>query len=574
MDSASQRWEFIHGFRLDNLRGDLFGGLTAAVVALPLALAFGVASGAGPLAGLYGAIFVGFFAALFGGTPAQVSGPTGPMTVVMAGVIMQYAHDPAIAFTVVIMAGGMQIVFGILGFGRYIHLMPMPVISGFMSGIGCIIIVLQLQPLLGHSSLGSVMASIEALPEAIAAVGADAAVVGLISLVVVSFLPPAVRKIVPAPLLALIIGSLAAYWIFSNAPVLGSIPNGIPEIQLPQIDQATLTSMIQSAFVLAMLGTVDSLLTSLVADNMTQTHHRPNRELIGQGIGNMVAGLFGGIPGAGATMRTAVNVRAGGRTPISGAVHALVLLGVVLGLGPLASHIPHAVLAGILIKVGFDIIDWGYLRRIARAPKAGVVLMLIVLGLTIFVDLIVAVTVGVVLSSLLFVKRMADLQLESLVTVAHPHEDPTLTPEGDAILSAAEGRIILFELRGPFSFGAAKGVANRLTEADHYSILILDLSDVPMIDSSASLALEEAVRHASKAGRHALLVGAHDNVKQVLDQLEVLELFRRDHIHDTRISALRHAARLLDIEYTVPPQEPLPTKTDTQEIDMEGYHDV
>lgn len=549
----NQRLELVHGFRLDNLRGDIFGGITAAVVALPLALAFGVASGAGPLAGLYGAIFVGFFAALIGGTPAQVSGPTGPMTVVTAGIIMQYAHDPAIAFTVVIMAGGMQVVFGLLGFGRYIHLMPMPVISGFMSGIGCIIISLQLLPLLGHPALGNVLASFRALPDAITNAGGDAAVVGLISLGVVSFLPPAVRKVFPAPLLALVVGSLAAYWIFVDAPILGEIPSGIPELQMPTLDIATITSMIQSAFVLAMLGTIDSLLTSLVADNVTQTHHRPNRELVGQGIGNMVAGLFGGIPGAGATMRTVVNVRAGGRTPISGALHALVLLAVVLGLGPLASHIPHAVLAGILIKVGIDIIDWGYLRRIARAPKAGVTLMLIVLGLTIFVDLIVAVTVGVVLSSLLFVKRMADLQLESLVTVAHPHEDPTLTPEGDAILEAAKGRIILFELRGPFSFGAAKGIAGRLTEADHYSILVLDLTDVPMIDSSASLALEEAVRHASTAGRHALLAGAHDSVKDVLEQLGVLELFKEDHIHDSRLSALREAARILDLTYTIPP---------------------
>jgi sulfate permease, SulP family len=543
----AERFELIHGLRFDNLKGDIFGGLTAAVVALPLALAFGVASGAGPLAGLWGAILVGFFAALFGGTPSQVSGPTGPMTVITAGIVMQYAHDPAIAFTVIMMAGGIQIILGLSGVGRYIHLMPMPVVSGFMSGIGCIIIALQLGPLVGHAAKGSVVDSIVALPTMVGAPIVDAAIVGLLSLGIMWFLPGAIKRIIPPPLVALVVGTLCAVAFLPGAPVLGEIPTGFPEPTLPTVDLDTLRSMLESAFVLALLGMIDSLLTSLVADNVTQTHHRPNRELIGQGIGNMVAGLFGAIPGAGATMRTVINVRAGGRTPISGALHAVVLVAVVLGLGPLASHIPHAVLAGILIKVGFDIVDWGYLKRARRAPKAGLILMMIVLVLTVFVDLIVAVMVGLVLASLLLTKRMADLQMASLKTLSHADEDEGLSDEEKAILRAGDGHITVFALRGPFSFGAATGVTRRIAQEDGYSVLILDMSEVPMIDSSASFALEEVIRNATSDDRYALLVGLRPSVRAILDQVGVLDLLPDGHVHMEREPAIRHAASLLDL---------------------------
>ncbi|MBT4040803.1 MAG: SulP family inorganic anion transporter [Rhodospirillales bacterium] len=544
----SERLHLIHGLRFDNIKGDIFGGVTAAVVALPLALAFGVASGAGPLAGLWGAILVGFFAAVFGGTPAQVSGPTGPMTVVTAGIVMQYAHDPAIAFTVVMMAGAFQIAFSISGIGKYINLMPMPVVSGFMSGIGCIIIALQLAPLFGHVTSGNVVESIMALPFVVGNPLVDAAVVGLLSLALMCFLPRAVKRILPPALVALIVGTVCAYWFLPEAPVLGEIPTGFPNLTWPIIDTATLASMLQSAFLLAMLGTIDSLLTSLVADNVTQTHHRPNRELLGQGIGNMVAGLFGAIPGAGATMRTVINVRAGGRTPISGALHAVVLFAVVMGLGPLASHIPHAVLAGILIKVGFDIIDWEYLRRARRAPKTGLILMVIVLLLTVFVDLIVAVMVGLVLASLVLTKRMADLHMAGLTTISADDDDASLSEEERSILRAAQGHIMVFVLRGPFSFGAATGVTRRIRQEVDHSVLILDLSEVPMIDSSASFALEEVIRNAGVKGRHALLVGVRPAVRTILASLGVLDLFPAGHVHRERESAIRHAAILLNLD--------------------------
>ncbi|NNJ84803.1 MAG: SulP family inorganic anion transporter, partial [Gammaproteobacteria bacterium] len=431
--------QIIHGLHFNNLRGDIYGGLTAAVVALPLALAFGVSSGAGPVAGLYGAIFVGLFAAIFGGTPSQISGPTGPMTVVMAAVFTQYTalypNDPmagaTLAFTVVMMGGAFQIVFGFLGIGRYISLVPAPVISGFMSGIGVIIILLQIGPLLGYAAEAGPLASMRSLPEIVANPVADAAILGLMTLVVVYSLPKRINRLLPAPLVALIFGTVALLVFFDDGPAttIGNIPTGMPTMMLPTLEPALLVDMVKSALVLAVLGSIDSLLTSLVADNLTRTHHDSDRELVGQGIGNLVAGFLGGLPGAGATMRTVVNVRAGGQTPIAGALHAVVLLGIVLGAGVFASDIPHAVLAGILIKVGTDIIDWDYLKRLHHAPKAGVVMMFTVLFITVFVDLITAVAIGVIMASLVFMKRMTDLQLANITAITDPTEEHPLSQE-------------------------------------------------------------------------------------------------------------------------------------------------
>jgi SulP family sulfate permease len=538
--------KLIHGLRFDNLRGDIYGGLTAAVVALPLALAFGVASGAGPVAGLYGAIFVGFFAALFGGTPAQVSGPTGPMTVVMAGVITQYSHEPAMAFTVVMLAGLFQILFGVFKLGRYISLVPFPVISGFMSGIGCIIIILQLAPLVGHPTPGGgTLAALAGLPELLASPKLDATVVGLLALGIVYLTPARIGRFLPAPLIGLSVGTVLVLTFFPGAPVLGEIPTGLPQPHLPTFTLEAVPAIVQSALVLALLGSIDSLLTSLIADNVTQSHHDSDRELIGQGIGNTLAGAFGAIPGAGATMRTVVNVRTGGRTPISGMLHALVLLAIVMGLGGLAQHIPHAVLAGILIKVGIDIIDWSYLRRLREAPRAGVFFMLVVLLLTVFVDLITAVAVGIVMASLLFVKRMSDLQLANIKAITGAMDEPGLSEDEKAALDAGGGRVVLYHLSGPFSFGAAKGMARRLAASDDYDALVLDLSEVSFLDSSASLGLEDAIKQAQGHNKQVYLVGIRPEVAKTLKRLGVFQLLPDDHHHVSRLDALKQAAAKL-----------------------------
>jgi SulP family sulfate permease len=535
----------IHGLRFNNLRGDIFGGLTAAVVALPLALAFGVASGAGPLAGLYGAIFVGFFAALFGGTPTQISGPTGPMTVVMAAIFVKFSHDPALAFTVVIMGGGFQILFGAMRLGRYIALVPFPVISGFMSGIGCIIMILQFAPLIGATpSIGGVLDTVTSLPGILANAEWQAAAVGLLALTIASFTPRPIASLVPSSLIALIVGTSLVWLFLPEASVLGNIPSGIPTPHLPHWTWTALPDMISSALILALLGSIDSLLTSLVADNITRTSHHSNRELIGQGIGNMIAGLFGGIPGAGATMRTVINVRTGGETPISGMLHAIILLAVLLVLGPVAEHIPHAVLAGILFKTGIDIIDWGYLRRVFRAPHAGVIIMLVTLILTVFVDLIIAVAVGTIAASLLFVKRMSVWQLSN-VRDGNSSSLPVNDDERETI-ERLSPRMQYYHFSGPLSFGAAKGINDRLSIDISNEVLILDLADVAFVDTSASVGFEAIIAKAQDAGLAVLVVRSGLVVMRVFERLGIAATIGTDNLFPDRRTALMQAEMLLE----------------------------
>jgi len=539
----------LNGVRFDNLRGDIFGGVTAAVVALPLALAFGVASGAGPMAGLYGAIFVGFFAALFGGTPSQISGPTGPMTVVMAGLVTQYAHEPAMAFTVVIMGGGFQILFGALRFGGYISLVPYTVVSGFMSGIGCIIIILQVAPLLGEPTPGGgTLAVLMAMPDILANIRPEAMAVGLGSLAIMYLTPKRVTRIVPGALIALVAGTAVVWLALPGVPVLGDIPTGFPEPQLPTFSVAALPGMVGSALILALLGSIDSLLTSLVADNMTRTQHRSDRELIGQGIGNVVAGLFGAIPGAGATMRTVVNVRAGGATPISGVLHAAVLVAIVLGLGPLAGQIPHAVLAGILFRVGIDIVDWGFIRRAPRAPRSAVGIMLTVLGLTVFVDLIVAVAAGIVMASVLLVKRMADMQLANIKAAEGQARDPAcdlgMTPDEETILDAHSGDILLYRFSGPLSFGAAKGMARRVVVQASYKVLVVDLTAVTYADTSSALAVEDILNRARDLGLAVIVVRLAPPADDIFTRLGILGCVSEERQCASLTEALHLAVRL------------------------------
>jgi SulP family sulfate permease len=303
--------------------------------------------------------------------------------------------------------------------------------------------------------------------------------------------------------------------------------------------------MIQSALTLAALGSIDSLLTSLVADNITRTYHNSDRELIGQGIGTTVAGFFGGLPGAGATMRTVVNVKAGGQTPISGALHAAVLLAIVLGAGALASKIPHAVLAGILIKVGTDIIDWDYLKHIHKSPKSGIIIMLVVLLMTVFIDLIIAVAIGMAMAGMIFMKRMTDLQLQSIKTIREVDENSPLSSEEAEIFNRADGRILLFHLGGPMSFGAAKGMARRLAQLDQYDILILELTDVPQIDFTATRALYDMVQGALAQNREVFLVGAREQVYSMMKKQGVVDAVKVEHLLDRRLDALQAAKQLL-----------------------------
>ena len=544
--------EIFPGIRSDNLRGDLYGGVTAAVVALPLALAFGVASGVGPIAGLWGAILVGFFAALFGGTPSQVSGPTGPVTLVMAVIITDYAHDLRLAFTVVMLAGAIQILFGVLKLGRYIAYVPFSVVSGFMSGIGLIIIIIQLAPMIGFdTSKDGVVTALADFPDLVTDPVFHALALGLLALAISVFLPHRFRAYAPPALVALIMGTLAALFLLDGAPVLGDIPIGLPEAQIPKITSGELGGMLGSALILAILGSIDSLLTSLVADNVTRAHHNSDRELVGQGIGNMFAGFFGAIPGAGATMRTITNVRAGGRTSISGVLHALVLLALVMGLGPLAEDIPSAVLAGILLKVGWDIIDWGYLRRVRRAPRDETLVMLTVLVLTVFVDLITAVGVGVIMASLIAARKLSWQQLAQLRLYPQQDDeavsdtggaDHALTRAEQDLLESANGDVLLLHLNGPFTYGSAKGMVQLLTgTGDGYKSVVFDFSEVPLIDGSIAMAVEELLHQAREAGQTVIVSGLGGPAVDMLERMGVLESIPSEHQVNNRTEALELA---------------------------------
>lgn len=531
-------------FDTSNLRGDIYGGLTAGVVALPLALAFGEASGAGPIAGLWGAIFVGFFAAMFGGTGSQVSGPTGPMVVVFAGVFASLSGSPELVFAAVVLAGVLQIVFGVLRLGEYIRLVPYPVISGFMSGIGCIIIALQLSRLFGHEPEESgTIPALAAVPDAIMDPNFAALGLGGLTLAMIFFWPASWGRYLPGPLAALIVGTVLGT-LFVGVPVLGEIPTGLPSFVMPAFTTDTFLIVAEAALILALLGAIDSLLTSLVADNMTRTRHDSDRELIGQGVGNTVAGLFGAIPGAGATMRTVVNIRTGGKTRISGMLHAMLLLAVVVSLAPLAAKIPHAVLAGILVKVGYDIIDFSYLKNAHRGPRWDLALMVMVLGLTVFVDLITAVALGVVMASLAFVKRLADEQLSRMTGSS----SAGLSDEEAAILAASGGRITIFQFDAPLSFGAAADLGHHVRERsqNRASAMILDFTGLPFIDVSGARAVETITCDASGAGRTVYVTGMAESVRDTLAGLQADCCLPEGSSHPTLLEALKAAQRELD----------------------------
>ena len=537
---------FIHGFHRRNLKGDLLGGLTAAVVALPLALAFGNAAlgPGGAIYGLYGAIVTGFLAALLGGTPAQVSGPTGPMSVTVAGVVSSLAavgvnQDLSageilpMVMAAVVIGGVCEVLLGVLRLGRFITLVPYSVVSGFMSGIGFIILVLQLGPFAGITTRGGVVDSLQTLANS-PGLNPAALAVGVMTLAVVFLSPLRLRQWIPSPLLALVIVTPLSLLFFNDDRLnalgleplarIGAIPEGGLQLVMPNFSEH-LPELVKAGLVLALLGAIDSLLTSLVADNITQTSHNSNRELIGQGMANTAAGFLSGLPGAGATMRTVINIKSGGATPLSGMSHSLVLLVVLLGAGPLAAQIPTALLAGILIKVGLDIIDWGFLLRAHRLSGKTAVLMYSVLLMTVFWDLIWGVLVGMFVANLLTVDSITQTQLEGMDADNPPDAAEVrlhdLTAEEKSLVDQCGNALMLFRLRGPLSFGAAKGISARMGLIQNYKVLILDITEVPRIGISASLAIERMVQEAQTSGRTILIAGANSKLQQRLRQFGV-----------------------------------------------------
>jgi len=544
---------FINGLHFNNLKGDFTGGLTAAIVALPLALAFGVLSGAGPMAGVYAAIFVGFFASLTGGTAAQISGPTGPMTVLMTAIFMQYTaadpvHGMAIGFTVVMLGGLFLMLFGFFKIGQYICMIPHPVISGLMSGLGLTIILLQVGPLLGHANTGTPWESLLQLPNVIAHPATEAALIGVSALVLVYLQPKSIGKYIPSPLTAVVMGTISYLILFPESMVqtVGEFSVAMPLPQWPVFNTDLTIDIIKSALALAVLGTIDTLMTSLLADNISRNHHKPNRELVGQGIANLISGSFSGLAGAGTSMLTVINVRHGGQTPLSGIFQALIIIVLVILLGQYIHLIPHAALAAILIKVASDLVDWDYIKRMHKAPKPAIFIMFTVLLLTLFIDMIIAIGTGITIASLLFMKRMSDLQMEKTSTITHPDEEHPLSDQEKQYLAQSDGRLLLFHISGPMSFGAAKSMVKRVSSVDNYEALVLDLSDVPLIDFTSSLAIEDIILDAQEAGHHIFISGARNIVEEVLNKQGILSLLLDEHQYENREDALRHASELLN----------------------------
>ena len=521
--------KLVHNWRFNNLRGDVFGGITAGIVALPLALAFGVQSGAGPVAGLYGAIVLGIFAATFGGTSSQVSGPTGPMTVVAALVVIKAIEEygsleAGMGFIICIflLAGVVQILFGVLKLGTYIKYIPYPVVSGFMSGIGGIIILLQIYPFFGQTSPKKVLDVITNIVDVIPIINWEAMIIAS-STIAIIYLFPKITKAIPSTLVALISMTIVTTFIGLEVPVIGTIPSSLPELKIgaiASIHASDITLIIELALTLALLGAIDSLLTSVIADNITKTKHHSNRELVGQGIGNIMASCIGGLPGAGATMRTLVNVNAGGQTPLSGVIHGILLLATLLGLGNYAQEIPIPVLAGILITVGVGIIDYKGFRHIKSVPLTDVVVMLIVLGMTMFVDLIQAVAVGLILSSILFMKQMSD-QLGSEVKIL-PIKENCRQWWKENIPDSIADKIYVKHFPGPIFFGFAPALLAMAQSLPDIRVVIFRMMNVPNIDQTGLYALEEVVLSLEKRNIAVVITGLQKQPYRMLQRINMV----------------------------------------------------
>ena len=583
------------GLDFSHFKGDLFGGITAGIVALPLALAFGLQSGLGAAAGLYGAIFISFFAALFGGTNTQISGPTAPMTavsmVIVAGIVA--ANDgnleralPSILM-VFLLAGLIQVGLGVLKVGQYIRYIPYPVVSGFMTGIGVIIIITQILPLLGYypkddteyvrqfipkaeevlldrilreeaaeeilvledfretvrrageigreeidmeaSSLAAnnaagVIGSLKVLGRAISNINLIDLILGLLTIFIIYGFKK-VTKAVPSTLVALIVVTVIAVLFIPDYRTIGLIPSGFP---IPKFDMLVNFSFVEispyvfTAASLSVLGAIDSLLTSVVADNLTKTKHNPNKELVGQGIGNSIAALFGGLPGAGATIRTVVNINSGGKTKLSGMTAGLLLLVVLLSLGPLASRIPAAVLAGILVTVGIGVMDYKGLRHMNQWPRSEVLVMLLVLFLTVFVGLIEAVVIGLILSTMLFMKTIADVvghRTKTAPLLEFSREIPWT--DEDEIVRKSGDRIYIKHLDGPLFFGFASRFQEMIKALPEIEVVVIRMDKVPFVDQSGLYAMEDAITDLQALGIKVVFTDVHGQPRDIFERFNI-----------------------------------------------------
>ena len=541
--------------RLETLRGDVFGGLTAAVVALPLSLAFGVASGLGAIAGLYGAIVVGFLAAVIGGTKTQISGPTAPLSVAMAVVFVEYASgDLHKALAIVALAGLMQMLMGALRLGSYMAYTPYPVVSGFTSAVGVIIVVVQVLPFFGNEvALGGALKSIRSWPTAVNDADPSAFALGFITLAVCIFWPRRFRRYLPPSVAALLIGTCVGVLWLSDAPTLGAVPTGLPEVSLPELPLGEIGAALPAAITIALLGSINSLLTARVADSLTLESHEPNRELLGVGFANVMVSLVGGVPGAGATSCTVANVRAGGRSRVAGVLCAAILGALVLGLGRYADAIPHSVLAGILIKIGFDIIDWRYLTRIHLVPRENMVVLALTLGLSIVSDLVVAVAAGLIAAAMTGARQVERLELDTVVST--PLLDMTFLAQGadddsgEIDLDVDDpfaARVGLLSLRGSFTVASSTKLFSVIrTDIAEHEVVIFDFSQTVFVDDSAALVLGQLVDAAMAADTECIVIGLARGSSGSVHALDVFRRVPKEHFVDDLDGARRVARGIL-----------------------------
>ena len=544
LNSISSRFT---AYGINGIRGDVLGGVTAAVVSLPVALAFGLAAGLGPAAGIYGALAVGFFAAVFGGTKSLISGPTGSMTVAMAVIVESHADNIAEAFTIVVMAGTFQILFGLLRIGRFVTYTPYSVISGFMTGVGVIIILVQTLPFMGAEvAAGGPIGTLRNITSIFDDFESNALGIAAITLVVAVLWPGRLNKYLPSTLIALGVGTLVSVVWLTEAPTIGTIPTDLPSFAIPDFAPAVLVRSIEPAMIIALVGSADTLLSALVADSMTRSRHDPSRELLSQGMGNVFTAFIQGLPGSGATPSTVANIRAGGRTFISGLFSVGILLALVLMLGKYVASIPNAVLAGILVKVALDTIDWRFVTRLHKVQREHMVVMLLTLGLTVFLDLVAAVAVGMIAAAVTSARQFERLELDSVVSV--PLLDQTFFGADleDEDADAFAARVGLVSLRGTFTVASSSKLIDTIGEdIREHEVVILDFTDTVYIDDSAALVVEQLIETAINYRTQCIVMGLKGTPAQNVQGLNVLRHVPPDQIVENWEQAKATAARLL-----------------------------
>ncbi len=526
----------ISHFNRRTIKGDIFGAMTSTIVALPFALAFGVTSGAGASAGIYCAIITGLFASLFGGTNQQISGPNTGLTIAMVAILTSFVaqspdHGFALAFTVVSLAGVFQMLFGLFKLGKYFTLISYPVISGFTSGVGVLIILSQVTPLFGQP--------LSALTFSFDLVTNSNTLLGLTCLLVLFLWPKKYTRIVPASIIVVLGATLFYIFSASNMPVVGAISSALPSFNFPTWHSDLTGEMIKSALLIATLSTLDSLMTSLTVDSISNDLHDSDQELVGQGIGNIMAGLFGALPGGGATMRTVTNLRAGGTTPLSGILHALFILAIVLWAGEYTAYIPVAVLAAILIHVGISIIDWNFLKRVHQIPLFSVALMLSTMFMAVAFDLITAVLIGAFVANLVTIRRLSEIQLDNIKLLT-AQDAEHLPASEQQLFTALDDTVLLLNISGPIGFGVARGLKQSVSNSEQNKTLLIDFTDARFVGITSTITIEEIIVSYQDQGRKILLSNICQRVRDDFNKLHLFDKIPNEHIFNTRFEAFNY----------------------------------